>query len=80
MKLFVMAGPSGPTLAVDVEPSDKILEVKSKLEQADCGIKAEKQVIRFKGKALDDDGATLSSYGIEVDHTLRKQSVSVSDH
>lgn len=70
------------------------MTTKAKLEP-ECGIKPDKQVIKFKGKKLDDDFATLSSYGIEVriiskstyteykvqvDHSLRNQSVSVSDH
>lgn len=45
------------------------MTTKAKLEP-ECGIKPDKQIIKFKGKKLDDDFATLSSYGIEVHRTF----------
>lgn len=79
MKLFVMAGPSGPTLKIDVDPNDTVLDAKVKLER-ETQFKPEKQIMKFKGKVLNDDKATLASCGIGVDKTLRNQSVSVRDH
>ena len=43
-------------------------------------LKAEKQILIFKGKKMDDDGASLESYGMAQDHSLRKQSITVTDH
>lgn len=42
-------------------------------------VKVAKQTLIFKGKKMDDDGATLESYGICQDHSLRNQSITVSD-
>ena len=43
-------------------------------------LKSEKQILIFKGKKMDDDGASLESYGMAQDHSLRKQSITVTDH
>ena len=42
-------------------------------------VEAKKQILIFKGKKMDDDGASLESYGIEPDYSLRKQSITVTD-
>lgn len=43
-------------------------------------LKSEKQILIFKGKKMDDDGASLESYGMAQDHSLRNQSITVTDH
>ena len=42
-------------------------------------VEAKKQILIFKGKKMDDDGASLESYGIAPDYTLRTQSITVTD-
>ena len=41
---------------------------------------AEKQILIYKGKKMDDDSASLESYGMAADPSLRKQSITVTDH
>lgn len=67
MQIFVKTL-SGKHVTLEVEPTDRIEDVKAKIEDKE-GILPENQLLYFAGELLED-GKTLQDYGVQKDYTL----------
>lgn len=68
MQIFVKTH-LGKTITLDVEASDTIGDVKSKVQDKE-GIPPECQILAFNTRTLDREGRTLSDHGISKESTL----------
>lgn len=76
MQIFVKTL-TGKHITVEVEPTDRIEDVKAKIQNKE-GIEPAKQILTFAGRILED-GNTLQDYSIQKDSTIHLSLKTVID-